>query len=216
MQNIQGLSYLKYRSASNLSDADNEKYEDYAKLNKSPVNPESKTGGMSHVSIPTFYLSFITTAWKLCFLCSIIPNKGTSNTVFVAERSNRTRPDREPYHGAYNPTASRLVEEHACAKSAIHDENSRPENDREHANSSFGHDDVLAETSSGAIDLIGSFNNQPKHTYTYSSLHDATNKFEFPPLLELSLRRLYPSSSKNQGLDERHALNHSNSSAFSL
>ncbi|KAH8517051.1 hypothetical protein H0E87_005125 [Populus deltoides] len=176
MQNIQGLSYLKYRSASNLSDADNEKYEDYAKLNKSPVNPESKTG----------------------------------------ERSNRTRPDREPYHGAYNPTASRLVEEHACAESAIDDENSRPENDREHANSSFGHDDVRAETSSGAIDLIGSFNNQPKHTYAYSSLHDATNKFEFPPLLELSLRRLYPSSSKNQGLDERHALNHSNFSAFSL
>ncbi|KAJ6940628.1 hypothetical protein NC651_006688 [Populus alba x Populus x berolinensis] len=176
----QGLSHLKYRSASNLSDADNEKYEDYAKLNKSPVNPESKT------------------------------------RVFVEERSNRTRPDREPYHGAYNPTAPRLVEEHACAKSAIHDENSRPENDREHANSSYGHDDVLGETSSGAIDLIGSFNNRPKHTYTHSSLHDATNKFEFPPLLELSLRRLYPSSSKNQGLDERHALNHSNSSAFSL
>ncbi|XP_061969300.1 two-component response regulator-like APRR5 isoform X5 [Populus nigra] len=180
MQNIQGLSYLKYRSASNLSDADNEKYEDYAKLNKSPVNPESKTGAL------------------------------------VAERSNRTRPVREPYHGAYNPTAPRLVEEHACAKSAIHDENLRPENEREHVNSSFGLDDVLGETSSGAIDLIGSFNNRPKHTYACSSLHDATNKFESPPLLELSLRRLYPSSSKNQGLDERHALNHSNSSAFSL
>ncbi|KAG6786931.1 hypothetical protein POTOM_008552 [Populus tomentosa] len=181
----QGLSHLKHRSASNLSDADNENYEDYAKLNKSPVNPESNTG------------------W-------------TSNTVFVEERSNRTRPDREPYHGAYNPTAPRMVEEHACAKSAIHDENSRLENDRELANSSYGHDDVLGETSSGAIDLIGSFNNRPKHTYTHSSLHDATNKFEFPPLLELSLRGLYPSSSKNQGLDERHALNHSNSSAFSL
>ncbi|KAL9397107.1 hypothetical protein Peur_011360 [Populus x canadensis] len=180
MQNIQGLSYLKYRSASNLSDADNEKYEDYARLNKSPVNPESKTGAL------------------------------------VAERSNRTRPVREPYHGAYNPTAPRLVEEHACAKSAIHDENLRPENEREHVNSSFGLDDVLGETSSEAIDLIGSFNNRPKHTYACSSLHDATNKFESPPLLELSLRRLYPSSSKNQGLDERHALNHSNSSAFSL
>ncbi|XP_011025365.1 PREDICTED: two-component response regulator-like APRR9 isoform X2 [Populus euphratica] len=178
MQNIQGLSHLKYRSASNLSDADNEKHEDYTILNKSPVNPESKTG------------------------------------VLVAEWSSRTRHDREPCHGAYNPTAPRQVEEHACAKSAIHDENSRPENDREHANSSFGHDDVLGE--SGAIDLIGSFNNRPKHTNAYSSLHDATNKFEFPPLLELSLRRLYPSSSKNQGLDERHALNHSNSSAFSL
>lgn len=129
--------------------------------------------------------------------------------------SNRTRPDREPYHGAYNPTALRSPEEHACAKSVIHSEDSRPENE-ERANSSYGHDDVLGETSSGAIDLIGTFNNRPKHTYTHSSLHDATNKFESPPLLELSLRRLYPSSSKNHGVDERHALNHSNSSAFSL
>ncbi|KAF9687989.1 hypothetical protein SADUNF_Sadunf02G0150500 [Salix dunnii] len=176
MQNMQGLSHLKYRSASNLSDADNEKYENNAKLNKSPVNPESKTG----------------------------------------EMSNRTRPDKEPYHGAYNPTALRPPEEHACAKSAIHNENSRPENDRERSNSSFGHDDVLGETSSGAIDLIGTFNNRPKHTYTPSSLHDVTNKFESPPLLELSLRRLYPSGSKSHGVDERHALNHSNSSAFSL
>ncbi|KAJ6729663.1 TWO-COMPONENT RESPONSE REGULATOR-LIKE APRR3 ISOFORM X1 [Salix viminalis] len=172
---VQGLSHLNYRSASNLSDADNEKYENNAKINESPVNPESKTG----------------------------------------EMSNRTRPDREPYHGAYNPTALRPPEEHACAKSVIHSEDSRPENE-ERANSSFGHDDVLGETSSGAIDLIGTFNNRPKHTYTHSSLHDATNKFESPPLLELSLRRLYPSSSKNHGVDERHALNHSNSSAFSL
>ncbi|KAJ6710240.1 TWO-COMPONENT RESPONSE REGULATOR-LIKE APRR3 ISOFORM X1 [Salix koriyanagi] len=172
---VQGLSHLNYRSASNLSDADNEKYENNAKINESPVNPESMTG----------------------------------------EMSNRTRPDREPYHGAYNPTALRPPEEHACAKSVIHNEDSRPENE-ERANSSFGHDDVLGETSSGAIDLIGTFNNRPKHTYTHSSLHDATNKFESPPLLELSLRRLYPSSSKNHGVDERHALNHSNSSAFSL
>ncbi|KAJ6686347.1 TWO-COMPONENT RESPONSE REGULATOR-LIKE APRR3 ISOFORM X1 [Salix purpurea] len=155
---VQGLSHLNYRSASNLSDADNEKYENNAKINESPVNPESKTG----------------------------------------EMSNRTRPDREPYHGAYNPTALRPPEEHACAKSVIHNEDSRPENE-ERANSSFGHDDVLGETSSGAIDLIGTFNNRPKHTYTHSSLQDVTNKFESPPLLELSLRRLYPSSSKNHG-----------------
>ena len=57
LHNMQGLSHLNYRSASNLSDEDNEKYENNAKINKSPVNPERKTGGMSHVYIPTFYLS---------------------------------------------------------------------------------------------------------------------------------------------------------------
>ncbi|KAJ6686346.1 TWO-COMPONENT RESPONSE REGULATOR [Salix purpurea] len=139
---VQGLSHLNYRSASNLSDADNEKYENNAKINESPVNPESKTG----------------------------------------EMSNRTRPDREPYHGAYNPTALRPPEEHACAKSVIHNEDSRPENE-ERANSSFGHDDVLGETSSGAIDLI---------------------------------EDCIPVAQRTMGVDERHALNHSNSSAFSL
>ncbi|KAI9382227.1 hypothetical protein POPTR_014G106000v4 [Populus trichocarpa] len=179
MQNMQGLSQMKYRSASNLSNTDREEFEECAKLDKSPVTPENKTG------------------------------------VFVPERPNRMESDGEPCSGAYNPTSLRLLEEHACAKSAIQDENSRPENDRGLANSSFGCDDVPFESSSGAIDLIGTLNNGPKTTYVHSSLHYGTNKFEFAPQLELSLKRLYPSSSKNQGVDERHALNHSHASAFS-
>ncbi|RQP00006.1 hypothetical protein POPTR_014G106000v4 [Populus trichocarpa] len=171
----QGLSQMKYRSASNLSNTDREEFEECAKLDKSPVTPENKTG----------------------------------------ERPNRMESDGEPCSGAYNPTSLRLLEEHACAKSAIQDENSRPENDRGLANSSFGCDDVPFESSSGAIDLIGTLNNGPKTTYVHSSLHYGTNKFEFAPQLELSLKRLYPSSSKNQGVDERHALNHSHASAFS-
>lgn len=171
----QGLSQMKYTSASNLSNTDREEFEECAKLDKSPVTPENKTG----------------------------------------ERPNRMESDGEPCSGAYNPTSLRLLEEHACAKSAIQDENSRPENDRGLANSSFGCDDVPFESSSGAIDLIGTLNNGPKTTYVHSSLHYGTNKFEFAPQLELSLKRLYPSSSKNQGVDERHALNHSHASAFS-
>ncbi|XP_061961675.1 two-component response regulator-like APRR5 isoform X4 [Populus nigra] len=171
----QGLSQMKYRSASNLSNTDREEFEECAKSDKSPVTPENKNG----------------------------------------ERSNRMESDGEPCSGAYNPTSLRPLEEHACAKSAIQDENSRPENDRVLANSSFGCDDVPFESSSGAIDLIGTLNNGPKTTYVHSSLHYGTNKFEFAPQLELSLKRLYPSSSKNQGVDERHALNHSHASAFS-
>ncbi|CAK7348622.1 unnamed protein product [Dovyalis caffra] len=184
MQNMQGLSQLKHRSASNLSNSDGEEYEECAKLDKRPATPESKTGG-------------------------------TSDTVIVAERSNGMGPDGELCHGAYNPAALRLLQKHACGKLEIQEENSRPENDRGHANISFGRDDVLDESSSRAIDLIGTFNNGSESTYVHSSLHDGTNKFEFTPQLELSLRRLYPGSSKNQGVDERHALNHSNASAFS-
>lgn len=123
--------------------------------------------------------------------------------------------DGELCSGAYNPTSLRLLEEHACAKSAIQDENSRAENDRGLAKSSFGCDDIPFESSSGAIDLIGTLNNGPKTTYVHSSLHYGTDKLEFAPQLELSLKRLYPSSSKKQGVDERHALNHSHASAFS-
>ncbi|KAF9669137.1 hypothetical protein SADUNF_Sadunf14G0076800 [Salix dunnii] len=145
-----------------------------AKLDKSPVTPENKTG----------------------------------------ERSNRMDSDGEPCSGAYNPIALRMLEEHACAKSAIQDEDSRPENARVLANSSFGCDDVPFESSIGVIDLIGTLNNGPKTTYVHSSLHYGTNKFEFIPQLELSLKRLYPSSSKNPGVDERYALNHPNASSL--
>ncbi|KAJ6404435.1 hypothetical protein OIU84_012595 [Salix udensis] len=105
LHNMQGLSHLNYRSASNLSDADNEKYENNAKINESP---KCQTG-------------------------QDLTENRTMELIIQ--------------------TALRPPEEHVCAKSVIHSEDSRPENE-ERANSSFGHDDVLGETSSGAIDLI--------------------------------------------------------------
>lgn len=133
----------------------------------------------------------------------------------VAESFNRLGPEGALCSEAYDPASLRLGEEHDCAKTVIQDENVRPENDRGKVNIPDGNNDIMVEPSSGAIDLIGTFDNGPKDTYGFSSLNDGMNKFEFPQQLELSLRRFYPSSSKNQGIDERHALNHSNASAFS-
>ncbi|XVF33079.1 hypothetical protein REPUB_Repub17cG0137300 [Reevesia pubescens] len=79
-----------------------------------------------------------------------------------------------------------------------------------------GCNDELVEPSTGAIDLIGSFDNRPKGTFAFSGLNDGVvNKFEFSPQLELSLRRSCSSSTKNQRTSERPTLNHSNASAFS-
>lgn len=115
---------------------------------------------------------------------------------------------------AYNPNAQKLGEHAACAKTIIQDESVRPENDRKNINTSQGHNDELVESFTGAIDLIGSFDSGPKCIYG-QSINDSTNKFEFTPQLELSLRRFFPNSSKNQGVEEKHLLNHSNASAFS-
>ena len=75
--------------------------------------------------------------------------------------------------------------------------------------------DELVEPPTGAIDLIGSFDNWPKGTFALSSLSDGANKFEFSQQLELSLRRSCLSSTKNQGTSERPTLNHSDASPFS-
>lgn len=55
--NMQGFSQLKYRSASNASNADREKYEECIKLNERPFVHGSQTGGMSFlVSLSIFSL----------------------------------------------------------------------------------------------------------------------------------------------------------------
>nr|GEV06091.1 two-component response regulator-like APRR5 [Tanacetum cinerariifolium] len=71
-------------------------------------------------------------------------------------------------------------------------------------------------TSREAIDLIGSFDSYPKASYK-SSLNYGTHKVDHPsPMLDLSLRRCYPSSSVNQfSSDDRHRLKQSDVSAFS-
>ncbi|KAF2324953.1 hypothetical protein GH714_021839 [Hevea brasiliensis] len=116
---------------------------------------------------------------------------------------------------AYNLPAQKLGEHACCAKSMIQDESTRPENIRGNANASQGHNNELVESSSGTVDLIGSFDNGPKRIDGHTSINDGTNKFEFTPWLELSLRRSFPNSSKNQGADEKHLLNHTNASSFS-
>ncbi|XP_037496237.1 two-component response regulator-like APRR5 isoform X8 [Jatropha curcas] len=168
----QGISQPKLRSASNLSNME----EECAVLNKGPVIPENKTEA---------------TDW-----------------------STRLGPMSASCNGAYNQTTLKLGEHASSAMEVIQAESLRPENERGNSNTTQGHNDDLVESSSGAIDLIGTFDNGPKHTYVDTNIKDGTNKFEFTPL-ELSLRRFFPNSSKNQGIEDRHALNHSNASAFS-
>ncbi|GKV13183.1 hypothetical protein SLEP1_g24236 [Rubroshorea leprosula] len=64
--------------------------------------------------------------------------------------------------------------------------------------------DEPCEPSTRAIDLMASFDNQP-NDIEHFRLNDSRSKSEIAPQLELSLRRS----------SERHALNHSDASAFS-
>lgn len=76
-------------------------------------------------------------------------------------------------------------------------------------------DQAPANSSREAIDLIGTFDNYPKRSYRSLGLNDGTNKADYSPLLDLSLRRSHPSGSVNQAMDEGHRLKQSNASAFS-
>ncbi|KAG5231536.1 two-component response regulator APRR [Salix suchowensis] len=135
MQNMQLLSQLKYRSASNLSNTDRE----------DPVTPENKT--LTQYLFPSQCFTY--RLLQLLKNCAFLVQKYLTNghlTQYLLQK--------------------------------------------------------------------GTLNNGPKTTSVHSSLHYGTSKFEFNPQLELSIKRLYPSSSKNQGVDERYALNHSHASAF--
>ncbi|XP_043812892.1 two-component response regulator-like PRR95 isoform X4 [Manihot esculenta] len=116
---------------------------------------------------------------------------------------------------ACNPTAQKLEENVSCAETKIQDEGPRPENDWGNANTSQGHNNELLVSSSGALDLIGSFDNGAEHLYGDRSINNDINKFEPTTQLELSLRRSFPNNSKHDGVEEKHLLNHSNASAFS-
>ncbi|KAK7292883.1 hypothetical protein RJT34_15738 [Clitoria ternatea] len=75
------------------------------------------------------------------------------------------------------------------------------------------------EPSKGAIDLIATFENLPKHPNENFSLHDGNaTKFDCDTQLELSLRGDFPGSSSKQArkaTEESQRLNHSTTSAFS-
>lgn len=193
MQNMQGLSQLKCRSASNTCSTDMEKQNECAKLETESLMPESKTGG-------------------------------ASDELIVSEKLNRSGSE-----VAQCDDALRLEEDYGCVKTMPQGEGEGPKNDRINADITYGiHgcNDELIEPSSGAIDLIGTFDNHqevPDKLSTpndgipdkLSTLNNRTKKCEFSPHLELSLRKSFPSTSNDQGNDERHTLNHSAASAFS-
>lgn len=123
-----------------------------------------------------------------------------------------------PYKETCNSTALRL-RDHACTESITENRGVQEETNRRNAGMSSkvcGRDDELVEPSSAVIDLIGTFDNQPKCIYLNGNNKDGVTKtFEFVPHLELSLRRTCSSSSNYQGTEERPTLNHSSASAFS-
>ncbi|XP_015572413.1 two-component response regulator-like APRR9 isoform X1 [Ricinus communis] len=133
----------------------------------------------------------------------------------TGEWSTRLQPVDATCNEAHNPTVLKLEEEHDFTKINIQDERAQPENDRSNASTTQLHNDKHIRSSAGVIDLIGTFDNGPKRTCGDISINDSANKSEFPSQLELSLRRFFPNSLKNQVVEERRALNHSNASAFS-
>ncbi|KAK7836930.1 two-component response regulator-like aprr5 [Quercus suber] len=143
----------------------------------------------------------------------LILTMGKSDKLFTAETSNRLGSEVAPFEEADDSTALRL-KENACAKPMSQNEGAPAESNRGNANIAseiHGCNDKLYEPSSGAIDLIGTFDNHNKCTAGNSSYTDGgTSKLEFDPHLELSLRRTCMSTSNYQGTDGRHMLNHSN------
>lgn len=150
--------------------------------------------------------------------CAKLDNESITPESENEETSNRLGSEVAPLGEADDSTALRL-KENACAKPMSQNEGAPAESNRGNANIAseiHGCNDELFEPSSGAIDLIGTFDNHNKCTAGNSSYTDGgTSKLEFDPHLELSLRRTCMSTSNYQGTDGRHMLNHSNGSAFS-
>ncbi|KAK8974198.1 hypothetical protein V6N11_034569 [Hibiscus sabdariffa] len=147
--------------------------------------------------------------------------EGISDKPFILENSSRLVKLKEVAHcsEACESNASKLEENSAFIKGTTHGDRhgvgQQSNKGSANATSRVGCNDELVKPPTGAIDLIGSFDNRPKGTFALSSSSDGTDKFEFSPELELSLRRSCSCSSKNQGTSERPTLNHSNASAFS-
>ncbi|KAL5859438.1 hypothetical protein ACOSQ3_000746 [Xanthoceras sorbifolium] len=136
----------------------------------------------------------------------------------IGEKLNRSGSEVALSSDAHTSTASRLENDSVCVKTSLQGDGVGPESDIGDANLTtgiHGCNDELIEPASRAIDLIGTFNNHPTSTERQCIFNDGMNKFEFAPQLELSLRKVFPSCSKDQGTDERHTLNHSTASAFS-
>ncbi|KAF5733388.1 pseudo-response regulator 9 [Tripterygium wilfordii] len=142
---------------------------------------------------------------------SVAPNPETE------ERQNKLGLEIGYQDETHSVTATRLDEAHGSLKAVIQAIDVGLESHRgnlnTHSEVNCCNDDIV-ETSSGAIDLIGTFDDRKKCKYEQFNNDDDINGIETAPHLELSLRRFCPTSSK-EGPSERHILNHSVASAFS-
>ncbi|RYR02782.1 hypothetical protein S83_054609 [Arachis hypogaea] len=135
------------------------------------------------------------------------------------EKSNMFVSDATRCYKTLNATGVRLDQGFDCDETENEDEVLRTELSKAHPhiNTEINKcNDTLVEPSTGAIDLIATFENSPKSTGEICSFN-ADNAFKsvFDTQLGLSLRRDSPSSSCKPALEERKILNHSTASAFS-
>ncbi|MBA0686016.1 hypothetical protein Goari_013646, partial [Gossypium aridum] len=133
-----------------------------------------------------------------------LQNEGISEKLFVSENSKRFV---EVAHcsGTCESIASKLEENSAFVDEMAHNVVGLQSDKRiAYVMIGVGCNDELRESSTGAIDLIDSFDKQPMGTFAISSLSDGANKLEFSPQLELSLRRPCSRSAKSQAGDMRN------------
>ncbi|XP_015968304.1 two-component response regulator-like APRR9 isoform X1 [Arachis duranensis] len=135
------------------------------------------------------------------------------------EKSNMFVSDATRCYKTLNATGVRLDQGFDCDETENEDEVLRTELSKAHShiNTEINKcNDTLVEPSTGAIDLIATFENSPKSTGENCSFNaDNTFKSVFDTQLGLSLRRDSPSSSCKLAPEERKILNHSTASAFS-
>ncbi|KAE8660541.1 Two-component response regulator-like APRR9 [Hibiscus syriacus] len=140
-----------------------------------------------------------------------LQNEGQSE-----ENSNRLAKEVAHCSEACEPNASKLEEKPSFVKGMIQNDAAELQSNSGNVNVMVrvGCNDELDEPPTGSVDLIGSFNNQPRGTLALSHLIYCDG-VEFSPQLELCLRRSCFSKGKNEVTTERHMLNHSDASAFS-
>lgn len=200
IQNVQDILRLNCGKASSLSNTGIGMDKECTKPNKESFMYEIEKEGMPYLLLPSVYL-------YANFLLLV------SDKLYVPENS-RFRPEGTPCNGAFKSTVLRLE-----SKSVAQDEGVQPESVKVNSNVTTEtqrcHDEPL-EPPCGVIDLIGKFDNRPTCINRCSSNNaDGLNNFECTPQLEISLRRICPSNTYNQGTGERPVLNRSNASAFS-
>ncbi|KAA3475176.1 two-component response regulator-like APRR3 isoform X1 [Gossypium australe] len=136
------------------------------------------------------------------FAMEVYEFKWVSDKLFVSENSKRFV---EVAHcsGTCESIALKLEENSAFVDEMAHNVVGLQSDKRiAYVMIGVGCNDELRESSTGAIDLIDSFDKQPMGTFAISSLSDGANKLEFSPQLELSLRRPCSRSAKSQGKPE--------------